>query len=71
MGLSIQNLSEKAKHVLKYLSAYVYLVAITDKRIVRILDGEVTFRYRESEIGIVKTQKLHYLEFMRRFFYST
>jgi len=55
------------KHALEYLSAYVYRVAITDKRIVRIQDDEVTFRYRESETGILKTQKLHSLEFIRRF----
>ncbi len=55
------------EHALEYLSAYVYRVAITDKRIVRVQNDEVTFRYRESDTGTWKTQKLNSIEFIRRF----
>jgi hypothetical protein len=48
--------------VLEYLGRYVYRVALTNRRILDIEDGKVTFRYKGS-----KTMTLDAMEFIRRF----
>jgi hypothetical protein len=53
--------------VLKYLAPYLFRVALSNHRLLKLQDGQVTFRYRE---GQTKTQKLTTLpapEFIRRF----
>ena len=55
------------ENALKYLSNYVYRTAITNNRIVRIENGMVTFRYKESKSNKIKYQTVSALEFMRRF----
>jgi hypothetical protein len=42
-------------------------VAISDRRILKLEDGRVTFRYRATETGQLKTCTLGVEEFMRRF----
>jgi len=53
--------------VLKYLAPYVFRVAISNKRILGLKDGKVTFRYRQSDTGKLKTCTLPVHEFIRRF----
>jgi hypothetical protein len=51
----------------RYLAPYIFRVAISNRRIVRLADGKVTFRYRPSDTGTLKTCTLRAEEFMRRF----
>jgi predicted RNA-binding Zn-ribbon protein involved in translation (DUF1610 family) len=53
--------------VLKYLAPYVYRVAISDRNILNVRNGRVTFRYKNSENGLFKTCILDVSEFLRRF----
>lgn len=52
---------------LRYLAPYIFRVAISNRRILRIADDAVTFRYRESDTGKWRTCKLQATEFLRRF----
>jgi hypothetical protein len=52
---------------LKYLAPYVFRVAISNKNILKADDGKVTFRYRASDTGKLRTCTLPALEFIRRF----
>lgn len=54
-------------HVLKYLSRYVYRVAISNHRLVALEDGQVTFRYKDYKRGNqLRTRTLEAVEFLRR-----
>jgi hypothetical protein len=53
--------------VLKYLAPYVYRVAISDRNILNLRNGKVTFRYKESGNNHFKTCTLDASEFLRRF----
>lgn len=55
------------RRALKYLSAYVFRTAISDKRIVAVCDDAVTFRYTDSQSGDAKLMSLAPFEFIRRF----
>ncbi|MEN7973894.1 MAG: transposase [Verrucomicrobiota bacterium] len=55
------------KAALKYLSQYVFRVAIAPNRIVRVAGGEVWFRYRRSGEKKWRTCRLAVFEFMRRY----
>lgn len=57
----------QGEQALKYLAPYVFRVAISDKRIVRVTDETVTFRYRESATGNWRSSTLAVFEFLRRF----
>lgn len=50
-----------------YLSRYVFKVAITDARIRKISDGQVTFQYTPQKSDTPKLMTLDGLEFLRRF----
>jgi hypothetical protein len=52
---------------LKYLAPYIFRVAISNNRILKLTDGKVTFRYRTSDTGKLKTCTLTAEEFIRRF----
>jgi hypothetical protein len=52
---------------LKYLAPYVFRVAISNNRILKLEDDQVTFRYQNSETGQTKYCTLPALEFIRRF----
>jgi len=52
---------------LKYLAPYVYRVALSNNRIEHVTDTSITFRYRESDSGILRSMTLAPLEFIRRF----
>ena len=57
----------RAKKVLRYLGRYVHRIAITNDRILSTNDGNVTFRYQNSDTGIWKTMTLQGVEFLRRY----
>lgn len=57
----------KGETTLKYLSNYVYRIAISNNRIVKYENGMVTFRYKDSKTNEIKYQTVPDLEFMRRF----
>ena len=52
---------------LAYLSRYVFKVAISEQRIVRIDDANVIFQYRKPHSNRIRTMALPIMEFMRRF----
>jgi len=51
----------------KYLAPYIFRVAISNRRILKVEDGRVTFRYRASDTGTLRTCTLPAPEFIRRF----
>jgi len=55
------------KRALKYLAQYVFRVAISPNRIVRVEGGKVTFRYRRSGEKKQRLCTLDVFEFMRRY----
>lgn len=52
---------------LKYLAPYVFKVAISNSRIVRLEDRTVIFKYRKKGSARYRTTSLDVLEFIRRF----
>ena len=57
-----------AEVVLKYLARYVHRVAISNSRLLRVGDGEVTFSYKDyRQRGRLKEMTLSTEEFARRF----
>ena len=57
----------KGAGALKYLAPYIFRVAISNNRILKVADGKVTFRYRESDTRKWRTCPLPAEEFLRRF----
>jgi len=57
----------KGEGALKYLAPYIFRVAISNRRILKLADGKVTFRYRESDTRKWRTCTLPAEEFLRRF----
>ena len=51
----------------RYLAPYVFRVALSNKRILKLEDGVVTFKYKESATKQVKLCPLSAEEFIRRF----
>jgi hypothetical protein len=56
-----------AENVLTYLARYVHRVAITDRRILAVQGGKVTFRYQNAKDHQWRTMTVTGEEFMRRF----
>ena len=54
-------------NTLKYLAPYIFRVAISNNRIERLSNGKVTFRYRTTDTGTLRTCTLPAKEFIRRF----
>ncbi len=57
----------KGVGALRYLAPYIFRVAISNRRILKVAHGNVTFRYRESDTGQWRTCTLIAEEFLRRF----
>jgi hypothetical protein len=53
--------------VLRYVARYVYRGIISNRDILAVTDGHVTFRYKATGTGRWTTMTLHPHEFMRRF----
>jgi ribosomal protein L37AE/L43A len=51
----------------KYLAPYIFRVAISNNRILKIADGQVTFSYKESATDQFKSCQVTGEEFIRRF----
>jgi len=56
-----------AQAALKYLAPYIFRVALSNNRIVRVADDQVTFRYTVSESGRTAYCTLPAQEFLHRF----
>jgi hypothetical protein len=57
----------EAAGTLRYLARYVFQVAISERRILRVDDTHVHFQYRKPHSNRVRTLALPVMEFMRRF----
>jgi hypothetical protein len=57
----------KGLSTLKYLAPYIFRVAISNNRILKLANGQVTFRYRATDTGKLRTSTLPAKEFIRRF----
>jgi Putative transposase/Transposase zinc-binding domain len=55
------------ERVLRYLGRYVYRIALTNNRLLSVADGQVCFRYQDSQDYRWKTMTLPAQEFIRRF----
>jgi hypothetical protein len=55
------------EHALKYLAPYVYRVALSNNRIIKLENDQVTFEYEDSKTGQSRYSTLPALEFIRRF----
>ena len=53
--------------VLKYFAPYIYRVAISNRRILKLENGQVTYEYREGKSGQLKTRTIPALDFISRF----
>lgn len=53
--------------VLKYFAPYIFRVAISNNRLIKLQNGQVFFRYKNAETNQWKIMKLPVLEFIRRF----
>lgn len=53
--------------VLEYLGRYVFRIAISNSRIERVEDGQVTFRYRDNHTQQMRHVTIPALEFLARF----
>ena len=51
----------------RYLAPYIFRVAISNNRVLKLEDGQVTFQYKESATAQVKTSTVPAEEFIRRF----
>jgi hypothetical protein len=56
-----------SENTVRYLAAYVFKVAISNSRIVKVQNRQVTFRYKKSKSRRWRTTTVDVLEFMRRF----
>ncbi len=57
-----------AEQVLKYLARYTHRVAISNRRLIALNDGQVVFRYKDYRRGHrARVMRLEAVEFMRRF----
>jgi len=55
------------RHSLKYLAPYVFKVAISNSRIIKLEDRKVFFKYRKPKSNRWRTMAVDVMEFMRRF----
>ena len=51
----------------KYLAPYIFRVALSNNRILKLADGLVTFKYKESATKQIKLCTVSAEEFIRRF----
>lgn len=65
-GMDIKPVGS-GKEALKYLTPYIFRVAISNRNILNVTDRDVTFRYRDRESDTTQTETLPAEEFMHRF----
>ena len=59
--------AEAGEHPLRYLAPYVFKVAISNRRIVKVENRTVFFRYKKPRSRRWRTMALEVMEFIRRF----
>ena len=69
--VNIQKPLGSPEKILEYLSRYVFRVAISDRRIIRVKDGKVLFSWKDYRSGLFRKMKLDKDEFIRRFLLHT
>ncbi|MCP4601715.1 MAG: transposase, partial [Proteobacteria bacterium] len=69
-GIDIKAVG-RGKEALKYLTPYIFRVAISNKNILKVTDKDVTFRYVERETGKPQTLELPAEQFIARFLQHT
>ncbi len=57
----------RGEKVLEYLARYVFRIALSNSRLERFEDGQVTFRYRENRTQQIKRLRLPAAQFLGRF----
>jgi hypothetical protein len=55
------------ERALKYLAPYIFRVAISNRRLLKLENGNVTFQFRDGETKQFKTRTVTAEEFIRRF----
>jgi hypothetical protein len=61
----------QGRQALAYLARYVFRVAISNSRLERIENGQVTFRYRDNRSQQLRHETVTGVEFIRRFLLHT
>jgi len=61
----------QGKQALAYLARYVFRVAISNSRLERLENGEITFRYRDNRSQQLRRETVTGVEFIRRFLLHT
>jgi hypothetical protein len=61
----------QGRQVLNYLARYVFRVAISNSRLERIENGEITLRYRDNRTQQLRRETITGVEFIRRFLLHT
>ncbi len=56
-----------SEHSVRYLAPYVFKVAISNRRIVKVQDRNVFIRYKKKDSRRWRTMSLDVMEFLRRF----
>ena len=62
---------ENAYNIINYLARYVFKVAISNSRIVKVEDRKVYFKYKKQRSNRWRTMVLDVMEFMRRFLHPS
>jgi ribosomal protein S27AE len=55
------------QQALKYLAPYIFRVALSNQRLLKLEDGHVTFQYKDAKTDTLNTQILPVEAFIRRF----
>ncbi len=65
-NVNIQSVGS-GRNTIKYLSRYVFKVAISDYRIIKVQDRKVYFKYKSRKTGLVVTTSLDVIAFIKRY----
>lgn len=52
---------------MKYLAPYIFRVAISDSRVIKVENNQVSFKYKKQKSNRTRVMKLDAMEFIRRF----
>lgn len=55
------------QQALKYLAPYIFRVALSNQRLLKLAEGHVTFQYKDAKTNTLNTPLLPVEEFIRRF----
>jgi len=63
----VEDPIDRPENVLEYVGRYTHRVAISNDRLISLIDGKVTFAYKNRETEKMQTTTLEAVEFIRRF----